>query len=198
MTEEQEQESPRARVRSVVGRLALDFQKTDKKDAWSMWTKGDIAQFRRLDVKRRQIHDAAFWRLAATLLDPELLDEGSSEQRGSQWMAIVQAVAVAYRVHVPKVRIGRSMQLADVSERRLMRLLRAEGDGLLSEARRVARQLQSQGQGVDLADFATLILSDDATDREKVRRGIASDYFHQRHKSDHSNTSDSEDSKKTA
>ena len=110
-------------------------------------------------------------------------------------MAIIQAVAVAYRVHVPKVRIGRSMQLADVSERRLIRLLRAEGDGLLSEARRVARQLQSRGQGVDLADFAILILSDDATDREKVRRGIASDYFHQRHKS---NTSDSESSKKTA
>ena len=58
MTEAQKPQSPRARVRSVVGRLALDFQKTDSKDAWSSWTKGDIAQFRRLDVKRRQIHDA--------------------------------------------------------------------------------------------------------------------------------------------
>ncbi len=196
MTETTNKESPRARARSVVGRLALDFQKTDKKDQWSPWTKGDIAQFRRLDVKRRQVLDAAFWRLSATVLEPEtLLDEGSSEERVSQWMAIIQALAVAYRTHVPKLRIGRAMQQADVSERRLMRLLRAEGDGLLSEARRVARQLQGRGQGVDLADLAILILSDEDPDREKVRRGIATDYFHQQYKS---NTSDSETAQKTA
>ena len=71
------------------------------------------------------------------------------------------------------------MAEAQVSELRLNRLLRASGEALFDEVRRITRQLVSRGAAVDATDLARLILSDGRSDELSVRQRIANDYYRQ-------------------
>ncbi len=154
---------------SLVGRIAADIAEAST---------GELAELRRLTPD--DYGGSAFWRVVITRLDPELLsDEPARASALRQWAIILRALAELGDLHDPRHRLGSSMAEAQVSELRLNRLLRASGEALFDEVRRITRQLVSRGAAVDATDLARLILSDGRSDELSVRQRIANDYYRQ-------------------
>lgn len=136
---------------------------------------GDRASLRRLRPER--IHEPAFWKLTTSTLNhhlpttPALRD--AAEQR---WAMILPVLADA--IHVPGRRLGTALAEVGVSEGRLIRLLRAQGEALEGVVRAVAHQLASAGSPFDHADLAWLVLTEGREDAEKARHQIARDYYY--------------------
>jgi CRISPR type I-E-associated protein CasB/Cse2 len=137
---------------------------------------GDLAQLRRLAPERPE--GSAFWRLVADHL-PAAFDD-----RGLEWSfaATVRGMALAAPFHRPEGgeprAMGRALAEADVSEGRLLRLLRANRDALPRELRRLARLVQAKG---DVARFdwtgAMWLLRTAGHDEDGTRRRIAKEYY---------------------
>lgn len=122
----------------------------------------------------------AFWRIVVTDLDGAIPQNSPwREQQERRWAAILTglAVVVGANLHQPKRRLGDALADAQLHETRLLKLLRARGDALLSLVRPLAHQLESKGISVDWADVAQLILSEGRGDEDRVRRDLARVYF---------------------
>lgn len=170
----------------VITQLALHMREPSPKIP-----PGDQAALRRLQPGEGG--GPAFWKIAVHYLEPSgwLPAAGASyrddvEQR---WAAILAAVARLKDQH-PRDRerrrkpsLGAALHQAGVSEGRVLRLLRARDEALLTVVRTVSHQLASEGVPVDLTDLAELVLSDGApSDWENaVRRRIAMDFYRTRH-----------------
>jgi hypothetical protein len=132
---------------------------------------GQLASLRRLQPDRRE--GAAFWLLlsehAATALDDE---------RAERALALtVNGMAIAHPFHRSPERrsLGFAMAEAEISEARLLRLLRTDAEALPGEVRRLARLMAAKGDAgrFDWFDvFALAYWPNDAT-----RRRIAKDYY---------------------
>lgn len=168
MSEVAQQQPPS--TRTIIGRIAARLAD----DA----AIGDRAALRRLQF---ETPDApAFWRIVVTELDAVLPDAPPyREEQERRWAAILGGLAViaGANLHQAKRRLGEAAAEAGLHETRLLKLLRARGDALLSLIRPLAQQLAAKGAHVDWADVAQLVLSDGRSDEDRVRRDLARSYF---------------------
>jgi CRISPR type I-E-associated protein CasB/Cse2 len=154
-----------AAVRDVAARIARPE-----------YPPGDLAQLRRLEPGRPE--GSAYWRLVADHL-PEAFDNCGL---GWAFAATLRGMALAVPFHRPERGERRSMGQAlaetGVSDARLLRLLRADGDALPRELRRLARLVQAKG---DKARFdwteAMWLLWTAGRSEEGTRRKIAKEYY---------------------
>lgn len=168
------------KLKPVVNHLAADMAgKSPKIPA------GDQAALRRL--KPGEAGGPSFWKIAVHYLEPKgLLSAASSPWRDAEerrWAAVLSAIAQLKDQHRQGFGLGHALAAADVTEARVLRLLRAHDDVLLDVLRAVVHQLRSKGQPVDLGDLAALVTSDGAPWEDSIRRTIAMDYY-RRHRSE--------------
>lgn len=135
---------------------------------------GEAADLRRL--KPANPAAPAFWRILAHYVAPQF-ERALTEEEERRWAVILNALAYLVRLDAPGQRLGTALREAGLSELRLVRLLRAEGERLEDAVRQTARFLASKGRSANLAELARLVLSDGRKDPERVRRDIARDYF---------------------
>lgn len=130
-----------------------------------------LAQLRRLDPSRPD--SAAFWLLVSRFAEPAFDDE-----RAERALAIaVNGMAIAHPFHfAERVPLGAAMADAEISEARLLRLLRTGSAQLPEEVRRLARLMASKGEAgrFDWHDVFKLAFHPDA---DWPRRQIAKDYY---------------------
>ncbi len=138
---------------------------------------GDRAQLRRL--RPGEVYPPPFWRLAAGPLAPEFegLGQVTLEAREQAWALVAAAMARTGMPFNSKQRLGKALAEANVSELRVLRLLRAESAQLPAQAHSITQLLASKGQPIHWIDFARLILSTGRSDHERARQQIARDYF---------------------
>ncbi len=153
----------------------IDWRKAVGDIAWHMeredYPAGQLASLRRLQPARPE--GAAFWLLVNTHA-PVALDN----ERAERAVAItINGMAIAHPFHRSPERrsLGFAMAEAEISEARLLRLLRTDAEALPGEVRRLARLMGSKGDAgrFDWFDvFALAYWPNDA-----IRRRIAKDYY---------------------
>lgn len=140
---------------------------------------GDVAALRR--ARPGEIGGPAFWKIAVRHLEPaNLLPAASAPWRDAaerRWTAILQGMAEMAKLHGGGLRVGRALAERSVSEHRLLRLLRAEGEGLLDQVRTISHLLANRGARIDWTDLAELVYYDGRPPQHSVRRRIALDYY---------------------
>jgi CRISPR type I-E-associated protein CasB/Cse2 len=159
------EESLTAAIRSVVGSLAGQLKLES----------GPIPPGDRAELRRgwNDPFRPAFWRVAVRVLEPAgLLGDPKRERH---WAAVLAGLAESADLHRPRHPFGRAMKEAGVSEARLLRLLRADGESLRDALRGVVHQLRAAGQRFDWAEPALLLLHPDKKDA--VRKRIAMGYY---------------------
>lgn len=130
---------------------------------------GDVAAL------RRGRDGPAFWKIAVSHLEPaSLLVSPEDDQR---WSVILAGLAKNPGLHQKNRRFGRALAEAEISEARVLRLVRSHGHELHDALRGVVGQLSNAGQHFDWTRAAELVLSDGKPWEEKVRRGIALEYY---------------------
>jgi len=150
--------------RAIVQRIARRLEDED-------FPAAHRAQLRRLDPELPD--GAAFWFLVNRYAEAALDDE-----RAARALAVtVHGMATAHPFHfADRVRLGTAMAVAEISEARLLRLLRTGREQLPEEVRRLARLLGSRGDAgrFDWHDVFLLALH---PDDDWPRRDIAKDYY---------------------
>jgi CRISPR system Cascade subunit CasB len=136
---------------------------------------GTLAELRR--IRPDDPGGAAFWRIVVRRLDLELPVGERRYDALRRWAVILSALAELEGLHNPGRRLGSVLAQADVSEARLTKLLRVNGEALWDAVRGVTHQLASANAQVDMAGFARLVLSDGRADEQAVRQTIANDYY---------------------
>jgi|GEM_PF-3388673 len=156
-----EQADWQAIVRSIARRLDHDD-----------FPAAHLAQLRRLDPVRRD--GAAFWLLVNRFAETALDDD-----RAERALAVtVHGMAIAHPFHRSPERrpLGTAMAEAEISEARLLRLLRTGKDQLPEEVRRLARLMASKGDAGRF-DWHEVFLLAFYPDDDWPRRGIAKAYY---------------------
>jgi len=152
----------REAVRKIASRIGLDGYPT-----------GSLAALRRL---RPEAPDgAAFWWLVAEY-EPRAFEDGCAAKALA---AVIQCMAIAHPFHRPlsgQRHLGEALAEADVSEARLLRLLRLPRSELPEELRRLARLMGAKGD-VGRFDWSAAFDLLFWADGERVRRDIARDYY---------------------
>ena len=160
-----------ASLSSIVGAIASDLR--------DFMPKGDVAELRRM--RPSDSPPPAFWKVAVQRLEPagqlSEYDSPSTDKRVQQWAAIVRSLAENFDLHDPRIPAGRALAEADVTESRVLRLLRAHGSGLHDSLRVLSHTLSSKQQHANWTDFAYLILTDGTAKSEDVRRHMARHYY---------------------
>jgi CRISPR type I-E-associated protein CasB/Cse2 len=160
-----------------------DWRDAVRKIAWRMgledYPTGSLAALRRLDPGKPD--GAAFWWLVG-----EHAPQAFDNDRAARALAtVIQCMAIAHPFHRPlsgRRPLGEALAEADVSEARLLRLLRLPRGELSTELRRLARLMGSKGDAgrFDWSDAFDLLFW---ADGERVRRDIARDYYRQLYRS---------------
>lgn len=168
-------------------------------DAIAALPSGEQAELRReLATDRRgEAGGPAFWKLAARYLEPDQLgtaDPPWRDQAERRWAFVTGVLAKLGDTHRRGHSLGDALAAADVAEPRVLRLLRVEGEEILYDTvRSVVQQLASQGEPVDGADIAELVLSSgSASWAEKTRRRLARHYYRARLRAGATTTASSE------
>jgi len=139
---------------------------------------GERAAIRRLDIDAPDRPE--FWKIVVGELEPLLKQHGPSlTEYERRWAAILAGLAevAGAGFHRQGRRLGEAAAAAQVHEGRFTKLLRAHDDALLALVRPLARQIVAQGEHVDWADVAELVLSDGRWDEEQIRHRQARSYF---------------------
>lgn len=158
-----ENENPTAALASSIGHIAATL------DARHFPT-GDHAALRRLHPGLPP--SLAFYRFAFKHL-PEYW-----ESQRNAWMTLVTGIALMCpKPHRPDRPAGLALAEAGYSEKRLERLLAAEGDTLHTLLLRAVRFLAAKNAACNWVDFARLLLTKDADKLENARLRIAKDYY---------------------
>lgn len=158
-------------------------------------------------LRRAQPGDTcgAFLRLAFDLLERHGEEEGTSkkasfdsERRETRWLVYASLIARTILARPPgqiagdharrslargRTPFGAALALADVSEPRVLKLLRAHDKALFDSARAVVQKLVSEGQDFDPTQLARLLLSDNRLVEAQCRRPIGYEYYGQLHRS---------------
>lgn len=134
---------------------------------------GDLAGLRRMDPAR--LDAPAFWKLAGLHLDQVLPGDAVARARlETAWAAVAVALAVLGDLQARDVRLGSALARAGYSDKRFVRLLRADRERLVDEIPQLARFLAAKQAAADLVDAAALLVGKGA---EHVRRHLARDYY---------------------
>lgn len=163
-------------VREVISKIAWEMKR-------EVIPVGDVAQLRRQQTARswQRVASPAFWKIAVRHLEPSGLLAPNEEDwrldREQRWVTILGFLAEMKGLHGAKHSFGKALSDAEVAEARVLRLLRANGEALVSVLRGLVHQLANRGQRVDLGELATLVLSDGAPWEPQVRKKIARDYY---------------------
>lgn len=112
----------------------------------------------------------AFYRLGALIGE----DFGHRE---TAWRLVMQCLAMLEGVHSSTQSLGRALAEHQYSELRLLRLLRADPDGIGAHIRTLCAFLSSKGARSNVEEIAWLILLDEGEKRDRALHRIASDYF---------------------
>ena len=158
---------PTARTYEVVGELSRLIERLPKSAQ---------IELRRAEAKNGT-RTMAFARLCVEPPLENLLREGPENERDERemrWSVIAGIIASCGHGSSP---LGSALVAANVSETRVLRLLRSREARLWGEARRVCEQITKSGRAVDLTSIARLILSDGESFDESVRVQIAQDYY---------------------
>jgi CRISPR system Cascade subunit CasB len=147
---------------SIVGRLAFAVDK--------ILGTGEVADLRRL--RPEDPASPAFWKVMAEYWDLPFDDE-DARRRASLLSGLARTKGL-FDFHTS---IGKALALAEYSELRFVRLLRAEGKGLYKEIELMAEFLNSKGQKSNWAQIAELLFTKDDEKAESLRRRIARDYY---------------------
>lgn len=158
-------------------------------------------------IRRAQPGDTcgAFLRLALDLLERHGEEDGSSkrasfdsERDETRWLVYASLIARTVLPRLPsqvagdharrslargRTPFGAALALADVSEPRVLKLLRAHDKALFDSARAVIQKLVSEGQDFDPTQLARLLLSDNRSVEAQCRRPIGYEYYGQLHRS---------------
>lgn len=172
-TEAKEAPTTRQSVAALAWKLTRERQGT-----------GGMAQLRRMDPLG--VPPPIFWKLLAEEFGTDPLPQ----KREQAWAIIIQAMAVMAPSgpggslppggHRPKSPPGQVLFDAGYPETRFIRLLRAEGEGLATEIRTLARWSASKALAFDWAELAELVLArasrnPDWAERQAIR--LARSYF---------------------
>lgn len=104
-----------------------------------------------------------------------------SEEQTQAWMTILWSIAtLGAGGHVPKRSLGQALAESDYSEGRLEQLLGAPEDKRVELLMSAVRFVAAKGNGFDLADAASFLLTTDPDKRERLHRRLAIHYY--RHK----------------
>lgn len=133
---------------------------------------GDLAELRRIDPE--EPYTPALWKLLLSRV-PEQHRRGNESER--RWAILLMAMAHCAGLHDPKTAFGAALAEAGWSELRFVRLLRARGDNLDKELRRLAQYLASKKQHANWADAAWLLFVQDGDHAEETRQRIAKSYY---------------------
>lgn len=140
------------------------------------------AELRRLHPE--QPDQPAFFRIVSAWLEPAGLlpsdhDAGARFAAETAWATVLSAMARLTGLHSASVSLGAGLALAEVSEQRLLKLLRSSDDTLRALVRTTAHQIAAKAVCIDQAELAWLVCSDgyDAELREAPRRRIALDFY---------------------
>lgn len=134
---------------------------------------GDLATLRR--YRPGDAGGAEFWKIAVQFMPEDRLP--NSDDTEIRWAAIFSGMAASPNPKSRK-RLGQALAEQDVTEHRVLRLLRASGEPLLRTVRTVVHQLTSNGAAFSWNDMAQIILSDGHPEwSRKIRRSIARDYY---------------------
>lgn len=156
-------ENPAPSLASSIGHIAATL-------ASEHFPTGDRAALRRQTPGTPP--GLAFYRFAFKHLPP------GWEASRDAWMAIVSGIALmGSQSHRPDQPVGRVLAEAGYSEKRLERLLAAEGETLHTLLLRAARFLAAKNLACDWAQFARLLLSTDEDKREAARLAIAREFY---------------------
>lgn len=138
-------------------------------------TRGDAATLRRMDPRHP---DAAFFKIEGLVLGEYLPGEANARAEiETRWAAIVVGLAHMGELHRLDQRLGLALVIAELSELRFARLLRADAERLIDELPMLARFLTAKGVPADWTPAAQLILSAGRADEERIRRHLARDYY---------------------
>jgi CRISPR type I-E-associated protein CasB/Cse2 len=153
----------REAVRKISSRIGLDGYPT-----------GSLAALRRL---RPEAPDgAAFWWLVAEY-EPRAFEDGCAAKALA---AVIQCMAIAHPFHRPlsgQRHLGEALAEADVSEARLLRLLRLPRSELPEELRRLAARLMGAKGDAGRFDWSAAFDLLFWAAGERVRHDIARDYY---------------------
>jgi CRISPR type I-E-associated protein CasB/Cse2 len=154
-----------------------NWREAVRKMAWRIsqedYPTGHLAALRRLDPERPD--GQAFW----SLVGQDAPEAFESPHAASALASVVRGMAIAHPFHRPldgRRRLGEALAEAEVSELRLLRLLRLPGGELPDELRRLARLMAAKGDigRFDWSDAFGLLFRRDG---EEVRHRIARDYY---------------------
>ena len=159
--------APRDGLATIIGRAAHAIDE--------VLPPGDVAELRRL-APHDPASPALFKLVAAVLPDGTLPRDGARRDEAERhWALIFSCLATLRGLHRPGRRLGHALAGAEVSELRVVRLLRARSDALHDAVTVIARTLAVKGEAVDFTELARLLLDEQYA--EQVRRRIARDYF---------------------
>lgn len=160
-----EEEGLSSTVHRVAGHLARDEHQGGI-------STGDLAQLRRIDPS--EPYTPALWKILL-----ELVPDGHrmGPERERRWAILLMAMGICAGLHTPSVPFGAALTEAGWSELRFVRLLRARGDRLAKELRRLAQYLASKNQRADWVDVAWLLFVQDGDHAEETRQRMARAYY---------------------
>jgi len=158
----------------AVGRIATAVESGDYLDS------GDIAELRRISPDEPVT--PALWKVLIDLEiqdDPYWIDRDTREER---WATLAMGIASTPGLHDYDTSLGKALAESGWSELRFVRLVRASGERLMEEVRRMAKFLSSKDQEADWTDVGHLLFSQTGDPAETYRRQIARDYYSALHR----------------
>lgn len=147
---------------------------------------GDRAALRRISPDAP--FTPALWKVLHRLGQDETPGPLRQETWERRWATLLMGMAFCVspssNLHEYSVPLGRALFEAGWSELRFVRLLRARGEALEVELRRVAQYLASKSQPANWADMAYLLFYQHGSADEDIRLAIARDYYGARYRSE--------------
>jgi CRISPR system Cascade subunit CasB len=147
---------------SIVGRLAHAVDK--------ILGTGEVADLRRLRPEDPAC--PAFWKTMAEYWDMPY-DDDDARRRACLLSGLARTKGL-FDFHTG---LGKALALAEYSELRFVRLLRAQDNSLFKEIELMAQFLNSKAQQTNWSQVAELLFTKDDEKAESLRRRIARDYY---------------------
>ncbi len=154
----------------AVGKIAARMQKKG-----AGLSTGDMAELRRISPDRP--FTPALWRMLLWLEvgdAPGWIGQSTWERR---WATLLMGMAFCTGLHDYSASLGRALAEAGWSELRFVRLMRAEGDALEAEVRRIAQYLAGKSQRANWTDVARLLFYQSGETAQNIRLSIARRYY---------------------
>ena len=155
----------------VVGRIAARLEGLST---------GEQAELRRISPD--EPYSPTLWRVLLECVPEywtERTDDDEQARIERRWATLLMAMAMNVGGHTYSHTLGEALAEHGWSEVRFVRLMRADGDTLVKQVRRLAQWMASKELNCDWTDVARLLLNQAGEWAEKHRRDIARDYYEQ-------------------